>query len=194
MYPEEHLTTRVQLVQDNMTAEQSVGSGGQVVEPIIRKEEVKLPRINIPKFSGEYQHWMSFHDMYTALVHNNKSITNIEKLHYLKSSLQGEAEEFVRHFTITDANYQVAWKALQERYDNRRILIKTQLKLLFSQTVANVESASNIRKILDTTNECIQALENLGIDTQHWDVMITHLVSERLPIETKKTVGTGDRC
>lgn len=39
------------------------------------------PKIELPKFYGNIIHWRSFHDMFLRLVHNNSSITNIERFH-----------------------------------------------------------------------------------------------------------------
>ncbi|GFT09915.1 DUF1758 domain-containing protein [Nephila pilipes] len=37
----------------------------------------KLPRLNIPQFSGKYTDWLAFKDLYVASVHNNKSLSNV---------------------------------------------------------------------------------------------------------------------
>lgn len=34
------------------------------------RTEIQLPRIEIPKFSGDFQAWSSFYDLFTSLVHN----------------------------------------------------------------------------------------------------------------------------
>ena len=33
--------------------------------------DAKLPKISMPKFSGEYMEWISFRGIYSTLVHNN---------------------------------------------------------------------------------------------------------------------------
>lgn len=116
---------------------------------------------------------MSFEDLFQTLIHKNERLAGVQKLHYLKTNLYGEAEKLLRHITITESNYESAWQFLQERYNNKRILIKTQLKILLSQPIVNVDNAYNIRRLLDTTNECIQALKNLNVDTKGWDIILT---------------------
>ncbi|GFS74701.1 uncharacterized protein NPIL_47901 [Nephila pilipes] len=37
----------------------------------------KLPRLNIPQFSGKYTDWLAFKDLYVASVHNNKSLPSV---------------------------------------------------------------------------------------------------------------------
>ncbi|EZA57979.1 hypothetical protein X777_02026 [Ooceraea biroi] len=50
-----------------------------------------LPKITLPKFSGEYQEWRTFHDLFTSMVVDNPHLAAVEKLHYLKSHITGEA-------------------------------------------------------------------------------------------------------
>ena len=52
-----------------------------------RNDGVKLPKINLKTFSGEPLDWISFKETFEAAVHNNESITNIEKVTYLKTYL-----------------------------------------------------------------------------------------------------------
>lgn len=53
--------------------------------------DVKLPRIQLPTFAGKYEEWPTFYDMFSSLIHNNKNISSVQKLHYLKANLSGEA-------------------------------------------------------------------------------------------------------
>ena len=46
-----------------------------------------LPSINLPTFSGNYQEWLSFHDLFSCMIHENESLSDIQKFHYLKLSL-----------------------------------------------------------------------------------------------------------
>ena len=49
-----------------------------------RNDGVKLPKITLKTFSGDPLDWKSFKETFEAAVHNNESITNIEKFTYLK--------------------------------------------------------------------------------------------------------------
>lgn len=46
---------------------------------------VKLPKIVIPTFSGKYSEWNTFRDLYTALIHKNHNLSDVQKLLYLKA-------------------------------------------------------------------------------------------------------------
>ena len=52
-----------------------------------RNDGVKLPKITLKTFSGDPLDWKSFKETFEAAVHNNESITNIEKFTYLETYL-----------------------------------------------------------------------------------------------------------
>lgn len=52
---------------------------------------MKLPPIAIPNFEGDYTTWVKYHDTFVAMIHNNEDLVDIQKFHYLISSLKGEA-------------------------------------------------------------------------------------------------------
>lgn len=79
---------------------------------------VHLPRIDIPKFSGEITKWENFRDIFESLVSSRSGLANVQKLHYLKASLTGEASLILTNVQITDANYVTSWELLKKRYDN----------------------------------------------------------------------------
>lgn len=146
----------------------------------------KLPPINIPTFSGDYQEWMHFKDLFLSMIHNEQGLSDIHKHHYLRSSLKGEAEQVVRHFEITAANYSKAWNALVSRYSNDRVIANTILNRLLNQKKLTYECSKGLKDLLDTTNQCLSSLSNLKIDTTTWDSIIVHIVVSKLDNETHK--------
>ncbi|XP_073961981.1 uncharacterized protein [Choristoneura fumiferana] len=149
-------------------------------------EEIKLPKINIPQFTGNYQDWTSFHDLFVSLIHNKTNLGNVQKLHYLKSCLSGEPEHLLKHLPVTDSNYDLAWNMLQGRYNNKRIIVNSILSRLINQKKMNAGTAKSIREILDVTMECLNKLKGQGVDTTSWDAIIIHMTVSKLDTETHK--------
>ena len=56
------------------------------LKPVV-SVNVPLPKINIPPFDGQIYMWIDFKSIFDSLVHNNDSLSNIEKFQYLKSYL-----------------------------------------------------------------------------------------------------------
>lgn len=150
-----------------------------------RKVFVKLPDIALPKFSGNYSEWTNYKDLFKSLIHNNESLDDVQKLHYLKGSLTGDAEALVKTITITADNYKVCWDRLVSRYNNKRSMANSIIRRLMNQKSVTQESAAAIRQLLDTTNECLQSLRNMEVSTASWDLIIIYVVTQRLDPESR---------
>ena len=148
--------------------------------------QVKLPKIHIPTFSGKYSEWNTFRDLYCSLIHNNDSLDEVQKLHYLKVYLTGEAEQLLRHIPIESTNYERCWNLLEERYNNKKYICHHILKRLFSQRNIVNESANSLKELIDTTNDCLSGLSNLGINVESWDVIVIHILTLKLDPETRR--------
>lgn len=157
---------------------------GQALTTTIIQQESSLPKITIPKYNGDYDMWRSFHDLFLSLVHNNTKLSPVQKLYHLKSCLTGDAEKLLRHTPITDADYEPAWIKLKERYENKRILVNHQLKVLVNQPKIIAEKIKEMKVLADTTNECLQQLKSLEIDKNSWDVLLVHILTQKLPYLT----------
>ncbi|KAL0880273.1 hypothetical protein ABMA27_002730 [Loxostege sticticalis] len=135
---------------------------------------VKLPKVNIPVFSGKYSEWSTFRDLFSSLIHTNTDLDNVQKLLYLKGYVTGEAEQLL------------CWKLLEERYDNKRYISHHLIKRLLSQKNITHESASSLKELMYTTNDCLAALSNIGINTDSWDIIIIHILTLKLDPESRR--------
>lgn len=151
-----------------------------------RPDKIRLERIKIENFSGDLHKWMSFKGLYTTLVHENNDISNVEKFHHLISILSGDAKRLISHYNITAENYTAAWKSIQDRFDNRRILVNNEIKTLIDQPNITQESTTRIRSMLDMSQECLNSLRNLNIDISTWDPIIIHILVHKLDTETHR--------
>lgn len=68
---------------------------------ISSRPHVKLPLISLPKFSGNIEEWLAFRDLYVSLIHYSTELPVIEKFHYLRSQLEGEALSMISSLAIT---------------------------------------------------------------------------------------------
>ena len=80
------------------------------------RSRATLPRIPLPTFDGHYSEWQAFHDSFVSLVIKDPSLMDVDRLHYLKGCVKGEASTVIRNHTTTDDNFRPAWDALKERF------------------------------------------------------------------------------
>lgn len=123
----------------------------------------RLPKINIPTFDGSYKHWVTFYDTYRCLIHENESLSNVEKFQYLITLVQGPASTVVLSVPITESNYAIVWQALIDKYHNKRVLATKYLDEIFDFRALTSESTSGLNTFLQTFQECVTALRRLNI-------------------------------
>lgn len=44
--------------------------------------QARLPKIELPSFSGDYLSWISYRDMFISLVHNNQCLSGVQKYYF----------------------------------------------------------------------------------------------------------------
>ncbi|GFQ70435.1 uncharacterized protein TNCT_350921 [Trichonephila clavata] len=87
------------------TKRDSSDSDSTIIE---NNKAVKLPKLSINKCYGDYSQWLDFFNPFESAIDNNNSIAKREKLNYLKSYLGGTAASYIREFSLTEVNYDVA--------------------------------------------------------------------------------------
>ena len=68
----------------------------QVVPPPTphQNHNIKLPKIDFEKFSGDFIEWQTFFDSLEVAVHSNNKLSDIEKMNYLLNYLTGKCTRF----------------------------------------------------------------------------------------------------
>ena len=129
---------------------------------------------------------MSFFDLFKASNDPNTHLSNSEKLNYLKACVKGEAARLISSISITDANYNIAFALLKDRFENKRSIIQAHLQAIWSQPVLKTESALGLRKFLELTNEHLRALVELGQPVEHWNAILVFVLTDKMDPESRK--------
>ncbi|XP_076384310.1 uncharacterized protein LOC143262388 [Megalopta genalis] len=151
------------------------------------KISVNLPNINLPKFDGRIEKWVTFRDAFLSMIDSDKGLSKIQKLTYLTLSLTGEAKESIEAFTISEENYDVVWNHLTEIYNNQRVLVLRHATLLRETPFMKNDSSDAIRELVRHMQLHIRSLEALG---RTWEDIandiLTSIVISRMGDETRK--------
>ncbi|CAG9557948.1 unnamed protein product [Danaus chrysippus] len=153
---------------------------------VSNRMHANYPQINIPHFSGNYQEWTTFKSLFKSLVINNECLDEIQRLHYLKCYLKGEAEQLIKHVPIEEGNFERCWLVVNERYNDKKWICHHVLKRFLSQKNLTTESSVGLKELVDTTNECLASLASLGIKVEEWDMIVIHLINLKLDPETRR--------
>ncbi|XP_058456550.1 uncharacterized protein LOC131433948 [Malaya genurostris] len=147
---------------------------------------IKLPTISLPEFDGDYMQWLAFHDTFLALIHSNPDVPDIQKFHYLRAAIKGEAAQLIESIGISSANYLLAWQTLENRYSNDYLLRKRHLQALFDIPRMKKESAASLHGLVDEFERHTKILHQLGEPTDTWSSILEHLLCMRLHDDTLK--------
>ena len=158
----EERTTRNQITTD-------VNSTGTTGSP--QAQGIRLSTINIPIFEGGYSKWPPFRDLFCGMMHN---LTPAQKLAHLHDRMKGEAYDIVARFDIIDANFELAWNALVERYENVRILVHQQMQKLFGMQTLQSESPKGLRAIQNNINDSLAIFKSHKINIGSWKSLMLY--------------------
>ncbi|XP_041630638.1 uncharacterized protein [Drosophila kikkawai] len=146
--------------------------------------DLRFEKIRIPTFSGKYEDWSQFSDLFLSSVNNNEKLSKCQKFHYLKSYLDGEALSLIKHIAVCNDNYQDAWEKLENRYNKKSLIARSFVQNFLSLPTANNLNIAELRKIVDSADECIRGLHALNCDSR--DVWLIHILLSKLGSEVKQ--------
>ena len=90
---------------------------------------VKLPKISVSSFDGNLLNWNTFWEQFKLPIHLKEQLTDVEKLVYLKNSLNdGPARQVIEGLTQTSGNYLEEITCLQNHYDCPRLIHQAHVR------------------------------------------------------------------
>ena len=128
----------------------------------------RLPKLDLPRFSGSPIYWQPFWDFFEAAVDTNRSLTGVQKLGYLRAQLRGEARDVIAGFQLTNASYADSVQLRSDLVSPINRLTCTCRPLLISPAQAILPPV------------CINFMTQLraiSAVSQHWDGLKIHMVA-----------------
>ncbi|XP_045495961.1 uncharacterized protein LOC123694542 [Colias croceus] len=138
------------------------------------------PQVDIPIFTGNYQQWVSFKNLFYEIVHVNPTLSNAQKMQYLKSKIKGDAERLIQHLQISSENYITCWDILNHRYENKKLIFASHMNMILGLPNMQIQSLVQLKKMYDATKESLNAIKNLDVDISSWDPIIVHILALKL--------------
>lgn len=151
------------------------------------QSKVKLPEFQLPKFDGAFENWIGFRDTFEALI-DKANLRPIEKLLYLVNACkEGEADQVIGSINIAGENYPVAWQALKNRYEDKKLLVDRHISELLKCKAVAKENPGDLRHLLSCYSNRISQIQQIVDDkAKLWDLLLIHLASWRLDDESRR--------
>lgn len=158
--------------------------------PQVQQVSAKLPDLNIPKFNGNYLEWSTFSELFKSIIIDNNTISDIERLQYLHSSVTGEASLLIKSLPLTGDSFKPAWENLQQRYCNKRMMMQAQFDKLLAITPIKVRNATSLNKLINTVRDVDAALKPLATPEERWNALLIHVAARSLDKATREAWET----
>ena len=124
---------------------------------------VKLPKLDVPTFNGDFLNWKDFWQQFQVSVHDRSNLTNTEKLVYLQNSIKdGVAKQTIEGLTKSGEHYEEAIKCLIARYDRPRIIHQTHVRKILETPSLKEGNGKELRTLHDTVVQHLRALKSMG--------------------------------
>lgn len=147
----------------------------------------KLPNIEISSFNGkDFTKYKPFMDIFTAIIDNNKTLSNVQKLFYLRKYLTEDALSVIINLPIVNESYPEALNLLKKRFDNETRLITNHINNLLDLPQMQKGTAVALRSFVSEVQQQIYALKNLKQPTQNWDMLLISILSRKLDSYTNR--------
>lgn len=149
-------------------------------------QHTRLPRIIIPQFSGAQEEWLPFKNLFVSLIIENPTLSDVEKLQYLKTNLKGSAFQLVKHTALTANNFKKTWDSLIAFYENTRLHVNTTFQSLLNLKRITKESAKELENLYSNIMQIYRTFETLERPVNSWDDFLVFICSQKFDSETAK--------
>ncbi|XP_077528119.1 uncharacterized protein LOC144139709 [Haemaphysalis longicornis] len=147
-----------------------------------QRSKIKLPKLELIKFSGRSNEWQHFWELFEEVVDKNEDLSSIDKYNFLRVSVTGDAATAIAGHPPTAPCYNDAVQLLKKRFGNEELLIQEHFKKLIDlKPVRSSEDVRGLRRLHDTLAAHIRGLETLGRKLETFSSMLLPIAQRALP-------------
>ncbi|KAL7723129.1 hypothetical protein ACLKA6_005837 [Drosophila palustris] len=140
--------------------------GADVLSSTIAQRSSKLPKLQVPEFSGKITQWTSWFNTFLTVLWVQALLATIECLE------------------LTATNYHRALGLLKDRFENKATILQSHVTELFSLKLLKQADSAPLRALVDSVNAQIASLKTMGTQPEILEAIISHLVYSKLDDET----------
>ena len=156
----------------------------------VPKVNIKPPKLDLPKFSGDWAEWTHFWDSFRQ-IHDGRQYNDIDRIRYLSGQLTGEAKQLVSGISLEGSNYKTMVDLLTTTYGKPTILKASHI-----MAIAGAEGPSEDLQSLVSYRAFIEGhIRSLQILQVTTGEILTCLCHDKLPssLDTIIKRANGDK-
>ncbi|XP_078051675.1 uncharacterized protein LOC144477810 [Augochlora pura] len=104
----------------------------------------------------------------------------MDKFIYLVSALSGPAAQIIESYSVSEANYKLAWERLKERFDDPKNLISHHVSTILDLEPAKKKNGTSLIKFIDTAVNNVRALQKILDPPDLCEAIINGVISRKL--------------
>ncbi|KAJ8963855.1 hypothetical protein NQ317_010753 [Molorchus minor] len=156
----DELYCHIQVVAETVLVRNTTNQTRNSIDENTSKKPIpRLPKLELPSFSGDLKEWPVFYECFKNLIHHNKELTAVDKIHYLIGKLSESALCVCAGIPPIGDNYDVIWAALVEKYQDKRQLASAYLESIIGFKPMQTESLSNLNLFIEKFDTSVAALK-----------------------------------
>ncbi len=146
------------------------------------KCNVKLPKLEIKPYSGDILGWSQFWDAFESTIHNNTTLTDVERFTYLKTKLEegSEASDVVSGLSLTNDNYNTAVQLLKDRFGSKEKIISAHQNELIIMPGASTK-LSSLKSTYDAIQKHLRPLANMEGEANIDSSLLLNICWSKIP-------------
>ena len=144
---------------------------------------IKLPQLDFPTFDGNILSLNTFWEQFTVAVHGRTTLTDAEKLAYLRHALKGSsARSVIEGLSRSGEHYDEAITCLKSRYNRPRLIHQAHVRKILETPNLKDGSGKELRRLNDTAQQHLRELKAMGREPS--GAFMTSLLELKLDINT----------
>ena len=142
--------------------EENLGFKGLMESSATMAMGVKLPKIDVPTFDGNILNWQAFWEQFSIAIHERSSLSDTEKLVYLRHSLKDGAAKVIEGLSRSGDQYAEAITCLKSCYDRPRLIHQIHVKKIVEIAPLKEGSGKKLCYLHDTAQQHLRSLKAMG--------------------------------
>ena len=134
----------------------------------------RLPRQEIPPFSGNPLQFQSFSEIFDSSIHSSTSLAPINKFSYLKTLLTGKAKDALNSLELTSGNFDEAVVILKSRFGDPQVVIQSNIDILLALNI------TDFRTIYDKVETVSRNIQRFEVHTEHFGPILIDVLMKKI--------------
>ena len=123
--------------------------GGDRREQFVRESSAftkSIPRLSLPQFTGAPGEWPRWISLFKALVHDQASLSDVEKMTHLQQAVGGAAQQAIDGLLFDGGSYCQALIILHQRFGCEDDISQSYLNSMFSAPAPSIDNLASMEK------------------------------------------------